>query len=152
MRKGSLLSGVACVVLLICLHARAELVTEEGYQTAAVVSVKKLSSASNYAGDNPSDAPLQAREYSYDIGIRLNCDIYVGRYESATRYLSSVFAPNHEVYVRLHKHIIYVSLPFSDEEVMMGIVGHKRLKTKCAWKLPQRGFGQCGWDCDQTIS
>jgi hypothetical protein len=125
MRRKSLLS---CGVLFICLHARAKQTTQDGYQTAAVVSVKKHVSASNYVGDNPSDAPLQAREYSYGIGIRLNCSVYFGRYESATRYLPSVFAPNQKVDVRLHKHIMYVSLPFSDEEVMMGIVGHKRVK------------------------
>jgi hypothetical protein len=129
MRKALLLSGLACLVLLISLHARAKQTTEDGYQTATVVSVKKHVSASNYAGDNPSDAPLQSRDdYEYDIGIRLNCNVYVGRYESATRYLPSVFAPNHEIDVRLRKHVMYVSLPFSDDEVMMGIVGHRRAK------------------------
>jgi hypothetical protein len=129
MRRGPLLSSVGCGVLLISLHAGAKPTTEDRYQTAIVVSVKKHVSASNYTGDNPSDAPLQSRDdYSYDIGIRLNCNVYVGRYESATRYLPSVFAANHEVDVRLHKHILYVSLPFSDEEVMMGIVAHRRVK------------------------
>jgi hypothetical protein len=130
MRKRWLLPSLACGVLLISLHALAKQATaiEEGYQTATVVSVAKHVSPSNYAGDNPSDAPLRANDYSYDIGIRLNCNLYVGRYESATKYLPSVFAPNHEVDVRLRKHIIYVSLPFSDDEVMMGIVRHSRVK------------------------
>lgn len=129
MRKGALLSSVGCGVLLIFPHARAKPTIEGGYQTAIVVGVKKHVSASNYAGDNPSDAPLGSRDgYSYDIEIRLNCNVYVGRYQSATRYLPSVFATNHEVDIRLHKHILYVSLPFSDEEVMMGIVAHRRMK------------------------
>ena len=129
MRKTLLLSRLACLVLLISLHARAKQTTEGGYQTATVVSVRKNVPVSNYVGDNPSDAPLQSRDYyAYDIGIRLNCNIYVGRYESATRYLPSVFAPNHEIDVRLHKHVMYVSLPFSDDEAMMGIVGHRRAK------------------------
>lgn len=144
MRKALVLSGV-CLVLLMSPHARARqsAATEDGYQTATVVSLKKDISPSNYLGDNPSDAPLQARDYSYDIGIRLNCNLYVGRYESATRYLPSVFAPNHQVDVRLHKHIMYVSLPFSDEEVMMGIVGHKRVKDEvCAKPAPTASTGQ----------
>jgi hypothetical protein len=128
MRRTLAFSGVACAVLLVAMHARAKQTMEDGYQAATVVSVKKHVSASNYVGDNPSDAPLQARDYSYDIGIRLDCDVYVGRYESAIRYLPSVFAPNHEVDVRLRKHVMYISLPFSDDEVMMGIVGHKRVK------------------------
>jgi hypothetical protein len=134
------LQSVTLAVLLVSLHAHAKqrTATEEGYQTATVVSVTRHASASNYAGDNPSDAPLQARDYSYDIGIRLNCNLYVGRYESAIKYLPSAFAPHHEVDVRLHKHIMYVSLPFSDEEVMMGIVAHRRVKDEvCAKAAPK---------------
>jgi hypothetical protein len=128
MKQDLLFLALVFGVPLMYLHASAKPDMEQGYQTATVVSVTKHVSASNYVGDNPSDAPLQARDYSYDIGIRLNCNVYVGRYESAIRYLPSVFAPNHEVDVRLRKHIMYVNLPFSDEEVMMGIVGHKRVK------------------------
>jgi hypothetical protein len=131
MRKELLLSGATLLVLLISQHARAqknETVAEDRFRTATVVGVTRHVSASNYVGDNPSDAPLQARDYAYDIAIRLDCKIYIGRYESALKYLPSVFAPNHEVDVRLHKHILYVSLPFSDEEVVMGMVSHRRVK------------------------
>lgn len=143
MRKRSLLTGVACMVLLISLHAHVKQTTEGGYQIATVVSVTKHASASNYTGGNPVDAPLQAREYAYDIAIRLNCNVYIGRYESATRYLPSVFAPDHELDVRLRKHTLYVSLPFSDEEVMMGIVGRRRVKDEaCVEAAPRPVVGQ----------
>jgi hypothetical protein len=145
MRKALMLLVVACGVGLISPHADAKhsVPTEDGYQTATVVSVKKHVSDSYYGGDNPSDAPLQTRDYSYDIGIRLNCNIYVGRYQSPTRYLPSVFAPHHEVDVRLRKHIMYVSLPFSDDEVMMGIVAHKRMKDEmCAAPVPAASTSQ----------
>jgi|HubBroStandDraft_6_1064221.scaffolds.fasta_scaffold148331_3 hypothetical protein len=116
---------------------------DQGYQAATVVSVSRHESYSNYAGDNPSDAPLQARDYAYDIGIRLNCNVYIGRYESAIRYLPSVFAANHEVDVRLRKHVMYISLPYSDDEVMMGIVGHRRVKDEiCAAGVPAALSGQ----------
>ena len=36
---------------------------------ATVVSVESRAIPSNYLGDNPSDAPLQAEVYSYEIGI-----------------------------------------------------------------------------------
>ncbi|HTR66121.1 MAG TPA: hypothetical protein VMH85_10130 [Terriglobales bacterium] len=117
-------------VLLVCLFASAKQDSKQGYQTAKVVSVEKHETSSNNVGGNPSDAPLQAEDYSYDIGIRLECDVYVGRYQSAIDYLPSVFAPNHEVDVRLQKHILYVSLPYGDREVKMGIVSHRRLKEK----------------------
>lgn len=114
--------------LLVYLHADTKRESKDQYQTATVVSVDKHVSESNYVGGSPSDAPLQAEEYSYDIGIRLNCNIYIGRYESATDYLPSVFSPKHTVDVRFQKHIMYVSLPESDRELKMGVVGHRRVK------------------------
>lgn len=128
MKKHLLLPGLVSCVLLIGSYADTKRKPEEGYQSATVVSVEKHQAQSTYVGGNPSDAPLQADDFSYDIGIRLECNVYVGRYESATDYLPSVFAVNHEVDVRLQKHILYVSLPFSDRQVKMGIVSHKRLK------------------------
>jgi hypothetical protein len=128
MSKDLMLSSLVCGVLLISLHSGAKQTTKEGYQTATVVSVEKHVSISNYVGDDPIDAPLQPGDYSYDIGIRLECNVYVGRYESAIDYLPSIFAPNHSVDVRLRKHLIYVSLPSGDREVRLGIVSHRRLK------------------------
>jgi hypothetical protein len=138
MRKLLVLSRIAGAVLLISLLARARPPAQYGYQAATVISVTRQVSISNNAGDNPSDAPLQSRDYSYRIAIRLNCNIYVGRYQSALKYLPSVFVPNHALDVRLHRHILYVSLPFEDEEVMMGIVGHKGLQDEvCAQPAPK---------------
>ena len=92
------------------------------------MSVEKHQAPSNYIGGGATDAPLQADDYSYDIGIRLDCSVYVGRYASAVDYLPSVFAPHRQVDVRLQKHILYISLPYGDREVKMGIVSRRRLK------------------------
>ena len=127
MKKTLMVSGLMLSALLVYLHADTKRESKDQYQTATVVSVDKHVSESNYVGGSPSDAPLQAEDYSYEIGIRLNCNIYIGRYESATDYLPSVFSPKHSVDVRLQKHIMYVSLPESDREVKMGIVGHSRV-------------------------
>jgi len=133
MRKVLSLSFLMLTVLLVYLHATTKQDHNSGYQTATVISVDKHASQSNYVGGSPSDAPLQADDFSYDIGIRLNCNVYVSRYESATDYLPAVFAPNHPVDVRLDKHILYVSLPDSDREVKLGIVRHQRVKERdCA--------------------
>ncbi len=128
MKKSLTVLGLTLTTLLIYLHADTKRESKDRYQTATVVSVDKHVSESNYVGGSPSDAPLQAEDYSYDIGIRLNCNIYIGRYESATDYLPSVFSPKHAVDMRLQKHAMYVSLPESDREVKMGIVGHRRVK------------------------
>jgi hypothetical protein len=127
MKKTLMTLGLMLTALLVYLHADTKKEAKDQYQTATVVTVDKHAVESGYVG-SPSDAPLQADDYSYDIGIRLNCNIYVGRYQSATDYLPSVFAPNHEVDVRLQKHVMYVSMPDSDREIKMGIVGRRRVK------------------------
>lgn len=111
---------------LVGVHAFAKASKQAGYQTATVISVEKHVTIPTYVG-SPSDAPLQTQEYSYDVGIRLNCNVYVGRYESATDYLPTDFATNHNVDVRLEKHVMYVSLSQQDRDIKLGIVSHKRL-------------------------
>jgi len=128
MKRRLLFFGVMSGVLLIGLPAYSKEAAEQGYQPATVVSVERYHAVSNYLGDNPADAPLQAREYAYDIGIRLDCKVYVGRYQSAINYLPSAFAPNKSVDVRLHKNVLYISLPDNDWDVKMGVVGHRRVK------------------------
>jgi len=128
--------GLLSGVLLTCLPADSTRVVEQGYEAATVISVDRFQPVSNYLGENPADAPLRAREYSYDIGIRLACNIYVGRYESAINYLPSAFARNQIVDVRLQKHILYVSLPDSDWDVKMGIVSHRRVRDDSCTAVP----------------
>jgi hypothetical protein len=128
MKRVLSVSLVALPLLLVYIQADAKTGRQQGYEPATVVSVDKHETPSNNAGGTPTDAPLQTDDYSYDVGIRLNCNIYVGRYESATDYLPSVFAPNHTVDVRLDKHLMYVSLPDGDRILKMGIVSHKRVK------------------------
>jgi len=123
----------AVCALLLYLQADAKTAPKSGYQSATVVSVEKYETPTNYVGDNASDAPLHSDDYSYDIGIQMSCELYVGRYHSVTDYLPWALAPNHQVDVRLDKHMLYVNLPFSDREVRMGIVHHQRLsQTGCA--------------------
>ncbi len=133
MKRTLMTSALILSALLVYLHADTKKDSRAGYQTATVVSVDKHVSPSNYVGGGGTDAPLMADDYSYDIGIRLNCNIYVGRYESATDYLPSIFAPQRTIDVVVQKHVLYVSLPDSDREVKMGITSHHLLKgDQCA--------------------
>jgi hypothetical protein len=128
MKKSLMSLALVSSVLLVCLQAKTTAEAEQGYQAATVVSVEKYSAPSNYVGDNPADAPLQARNYAYQIAIRLDCNVYVGLYQSAINYLPADFAPNKTVDVRMRKHVMYVSLPYNDWDVKMGIVSHRRIK------------------------
>lgn len=130
MKKSLILLMLIAAGLVVYLHAS----VKQGYQTATVVTVKKLDTRPQFFGSNPTDAPVQAVEYAYEVGLRLECTNYVGRYESATDYLPSAFAPNKEVDVRLEKHWMYVSLN-SDREIKMGIMRHERIHSDaCAAK------------------
>ena len=127
MKRDLILAGILLPGLAY-LHAKTKGNAEnKGYQPAMVVTVDKHVSESNYLG-SPTDAPLQGDDYSYDVGIRVNCTVYVGRYESAFDYLPSSFRPNHSVEVLVQKHIFYVRVPELGREVKMGIVRHKRVK------------------------
>jgi hypothetical protein len=125
MRNSLLLFLLVFGILLTGLSAG----TKQEYHSATVVSVANHETQSNYVGDNLSDAPLQSQVYSYDIGIRLNCTLYVVRYDSATDYLPSVFAPNRAVNVDLHKHDMYVNFP-GDRWVRLGIDSRLQEKDK----------------------
>jgi hypothetical protein len=125
MKKSLVLFVFVSGVLLASMHAN----TKPGYQSATVVSVEthETPSNSNYAGSNPSDAPLQSEVYSYDIGVRLGCTVYRTRYDSAFDYLPSVFALNHPIEVNIRKRVIEVSLP-GDRTVRMSIDGRRSVK------------------------
>ena len=84
--------GLASSAVPVYLPARTKRDCHDLSQAATVISVNRQGSPSHYPGGNPSDAPLVAKGYRYDIGIRLGCNIYVGRYESAIDYLPSAFA------------------------------------------------------------
>jgi hypothetical protein len=99
--------------------------TKPQYQLATVVSVKAHETPSNYVGDNPSDAPLAAQNEGYDIKLKLNCDVYMLRYQSAIDYLPSVFVPAHQVNVYTQKHFMYVDVA-GGRDVPLVISGHRQ--------------------------
>jgi hypothetical protein len=125
MKKALILPGIVLFAGLVYLHAVTKKeAKKEIYQPGTVLSVDKHVQESYYTG-SPMDAPLEPRDYSYDVGIRVNCTTYVGRYDSAINYLPSSIAPNHPVQVLLRKHTLCVWMPELGREVEMRIVRHK---------------------------
>jgi len=101
------------------LPARAQASTDDrylkaAYQPATVVSVTNLNTSP---------------EYYFDIGIRMNCMLYVGRYKSASNFVPSPIAPNNSVDVRVEEHWIYLFLP-PDREVEMRLMNSKSSEDK----------------------
>ena len=74
-------------------------------------------------GADPVHTPLQSHYYLYNVSVQLNCDIYVGRYESESDDLPDALSPNHHVPIRITKHVMYLDFP--GEPVKMQIVRHK---------------------------
>lgn len=125
MKRVLSVSVLLTALLVVYLHAQTKHMS--GYETATVVSVDKYVAPTYTIGISPSDTPLEPEVFAYNVGVRLNCNVYVGRHESAINYLPSVFAPNRTVDVRLDKHLMIVSLPDTDRIVKMGIISHKHI-------------------------
>jgi hypothetical protein len=94
--------------------------TSRTFQRAVVVNTQKYEPDSVHYNKR-MDAPVSATEYDYDISIRLNCSIYVGRYLSAIDYLPGAFAADRSVEVSLGKHVMSVRVPGA-ADIKMGIV------------------------------
>jgi len=73
-------------------------------------------------GADPVRTPLQSHYYLYNVSVRLNCDVYVGRYESELDNLPSELSANNSVPVRLRKRVMYLDFP--GDTVEMQIVHH----------------------------
>ncbi len=94
------------------------------FMQGVVVDVRQhkvYSPDSTNGGSNPSDAPLTSRYYAYEVSVRVDCKIYVGRYETPFNYLSSAFTPDRPIQVRLTGHAMYFDLP-NDPDMRMSIV------------------------------
>jgi hypothetical protein len=94
-------------------------------QQGTIVSVQKqdVSTPPVRTGADPARTPVQSHYYLYNVSLRLNCVVYLGRYESELDDLPSALAPNNSVPVRLVKHTMYLDFP--GDSVKMRIVKHK---------------------------
>lgn len=101
------------------------------FQKAEVISVQKYEDLSVPSHRFPGNAPLKPADYAYDISIRLNCRIYVGRYESATDYLPSTFHAGHEAEISIEKHTIYVRDPGADDLKLNLVRSHRSSRAGC---------------------
>ena len=106
-------------------------------QQATIVNVQKqdVETPAVRTGADAVRTPLQSHYYRYNVSVRLNCEVYVGRYESEFDDLPSELSANNSVPVRLLKNVMYLDFP--SESVKMQIMHHQ---------LSHNGA------CDQTMS
>ena len=93
-------------------------------QPGTIVSVQKqdVSTPPVRTGASADRTPLQSHYYLYDVSVRLNCDVYVGRYETELDDLPSALSANNSVPVRLVKHSMYLDFP--GDTLKMKVVHH----------------------------
>jgi hypothetical protein len=94
-------------------------------QAGTIVSVQQqdVSNPPVRTGAEFGRTPVQSHYYLYNVSVRLNCDVYAGRYESELNDLPSALSTNNSVPVRLMKHTMYLDFP--GNSVKLRIVHHK---------------------------
>jgi hypothetical protein len=114
MKKGLIVLVIALWTLRVHVHASTQDDLKQAYQSATVVSVAKIPTTGDYA---------------YDVGIRFNCTLYIGRHKSANDYVP--FAVNDRVDARVSGDSIYTSA--SDQQIEMPLVKSEGVTDKsCA--------------------
>jgi len=114
---------VALAGVLPWMGSSASAESAKSYEQATVISVNRQEvSGPGLCCSTPTDAPLQTQYYAYEVAIRVNCETYVGHYETPFDFLSSAFAPEKPIAVRLTKHLMYFDV--DGREMKMGIVRH----------------------------
>ena len=130
-----------CTIILAVVSATVPFATSEskGSQEGTIVSVQKHDVATPPVreGANPVRTPLQSHYFLYNISVQLNCDVYVGRYESALNDLPSALSAQARVPVRLNRNVM--DLDFPGDTVATRIVHHEvSHEGACAQSAPAR--------------
>jgi hypothetical protein len=120
MKTGLYASILACVVATVPLVVAQSKPSQQG----TIISVQKQEIATPpvRTGADPVRTPLQSHYTVYNVSVQLNCDVYVGRYESELDDLPTALSPQSTVPVRLNKHAMYLDFP--GDTVRTTIVHH----------------------------
>jgi hypothetical protein len=120
-KKGLMVIGFVACMLPVLLHADTGQDLKGAYQPATVVSVTKVDTTANYA---------------YDIGIRVDCTVYVARYKSASDYVPVEIAPKHPVSVLVDEQGHWMHVFLSDHSLELRLMSATNSEEKsCASDL-----------------
>jgi hypothetical protein len=92
MKTGLYSSILACVSATVPLVVAQSKLSQQG----TIISVQKqqVATPSVRTGADPDRTPLQSDYTMYNVSVQLNCDVYVGRYESELDDLPAALSPN----------------------------------------------------------
>jgi len=126
---------LAVVIATVPFAAAQSKAVQQG--TITKVEKQDVSSPPVRAGAEPVRTPLQSHYSVYNISVKLNCEVYVGRYESELNDLPSSLSPQSSVPVRLEKHAMYLDFP--GDTVKTTIVHHEAShEGACAQSAPAK--------------
>ncbi|PYT79919.1 MAG: hypothetical protein DMG41_38130 [Acidobacteria bacterium] len=122
MKLGLCVSILAVVSVVTVTYASGQ---SKQSQQGTIVQVQKqdVADPAVRTGAAATRAPLQSHYYLYNVSVQLNCDVYVGRYETELDDLPSALSANSSVPVRIEKRLMYLDFP--GNTVKMRIVRHK---------------------------
>jgi len=122
MKIGLCLTILAIVNAVTVCPAAAQ---SEQSQQGTILNVQKqdVATPSTRTGAPANRAPLQSHYFLYNVSVQVNCEVYVGRYETELNDLPSAMSANNAVPVRLQKKVMYLDFP--GDTVQMRIVQHK---------------------------
>ncbi len=125
MKKASIVSALALFALCAPLHAQVGRI-DSGNKPATVVSLTKHMMPADFIGGVINDEIPQPQKYVYDVGIRFDCTLYVGRYESSTNETLSTFHLNDAVNVGMIDGLMTLSAPQGGKVVTTVVVSDER--------------------------
>jgi len=115
-------SSPAVLVILVLVSVLSGAETKP-WQTGKILAVGKHESEilCCYSG---TDTPLQSNVVDYDISVRIEDTVYVGRYQSWTGYVPTAWAQDHLLDARADKHFVYLKTP-TGEEIRLSLLSRK---------------------------
>lgn len=105
-------------LLLSLCSAKAKAKEGQAHLSATVLRVQKHDVDSFVGGSNPTDAPLRSDVFHYDVWLKVDCSIYVARYDSAYDQPPSAFTAQRQIDLRVEKHVLYASMPGGSDAKM----------------------------------
>lgn len=110
MRKAPLVPVLALLAVSIPLHAQVSR-SVPANSSARIVRLKKHMMPADFIGGVINDEIPQPQKYVYDVGVRFDCTLFVGRYESGTNETASTYHLNEMVNVGMTDGLMTLSSP-----------------------------------------
>jgi hypothetical protein len=145
MRPSILLS----LVLVIVTAASAQ--SSRSGESGKIVSVRKLASEVTSFLGSPSDAPLQANTFIYEVTVRVDDSILVARYESGIDYLPGSLMSRKSVTIRTEDHRVHFKEP-SLEDFEFTVVSEERLRGRHVRDGSTEHFQNCSTKRRRNLS